>query len=195
LACGRIFIFPSTYKASKRQLQQSYLDAMTIVFHFGKPTYFITFTCNSKWREIQESLLPSQEAWERDDLIIRVFMLKMQELIDELYDRHILHRILAFVYVIEFQKRGLPHAHTLLTVADSDVPKDPETINRVIFAEYPPASDPHLRELVDSYMTHHRCGLQHNPHAVCCNDTGECTRGFPKPYLDHTSFVENKFPL
>jgi hypothetical protein len=195
LDCGKIFILPSTYKTSKRQLQQSYLDAMTIVSHFGKPTYFITFTCNANWREIQESLLPSQQAWERDDLIIRVFMLKLQELIDDLYDRHILGRVLAFVYVIEFQKRGLPHAHILLTVADSDVPKDPETINKVISAEYPPSTDPHLRVLVDTYMTHHRCGLQHNPHAPCCNEAGECTRGFPKPFQDHTSFVENKFPL
>jgi hypothetical protein len=44
-------------------------------------------------------------------------------------------------------------------------------------------------------VTHHRCGLRHNRHAVCCSDSGECTRGFPKPYQDRTFFVENKFPL
>jgi hypothetical protein len=106
------------------------LDTLTTIPHFRKPAYITPFTCNVEQREIQE-------VWERDDLITNILMPKMQELIDDLYERQILERVLAFVYVIEFQKRGLPHAHILLTVADSDVPKDPETINRVISAEYP----------------------------------------------------------
>jgi len=37
---------------------QNYQDAMAIVNKFGKPNLFITMTCNPKWHEIEENLLP-----------------------------------------------------------------------------------------------------------------------------------------
>ena len=45
--------------------------------------------------------------------------------------------VIAYTYVIEFQKRGLPHMHLLLIVEDQDKPRTPEQIDAVISAEAP----------------------------------------------------------
>ena len=56
---------------------QDFLDAMAIVSKYGKPSYFVTFTCNPTWREITENLGVGQTASDRPDLIARIFELKV----------------------------------------------------------------------------------------------------------------------
>ena len=51
---------------------QIYQDAMAIVRKKGKSDLFITFTCNTKWLEILEGLLPRQTAQDQSDLKTRV---------------------------------------------------------------------------------------------------------------------------
>lgn len=53
---GHICILPSSFQGSPRAMQQNYQDAMAIVGKYGKPDLFITFTCNPKWREVQDNL-------------------------------------------------------------------------------------------------------------------------------------------
>jgi hypothetical protein len=48
------------------------------------------------------------------DLVARVFRAKLEELRRRLLYKDILGKVKAYVYVVEFQKRGLPHAHWLL---------------------------------------------------------------------------------
>jgi len=43
---GTYVVLPSTFIGSPRHLQQCYQDAMAIVRHHGKPSLFITMTCN-----------------------------------------------------------------------------------------------------------------------------------------------------
>ena len=50
---------------------------MGIVCHFGKPDLFITFTCNSQWKEITDELLEHQTPADHPDLVARVFKLKL----------------------------------------------------------------------------------------------------------------------
>ena len=87
---------------------------MTVVSRYGKPDFFLTMTCNPKWREIQECLAPGQVAVDRPDVVARVFKLKVDELRNDLFKRNVLGRVLAYIFVVEFQKRGLPHIHMLL---------------------------------------------------------------------------------
>ena len=68
-------------------------------------------TANPKWPEIQENLLPHQNASDRPDIVSCIFTLKLKEFLDDLLERHVLGHVTAFVYTIEFQKRGLPHIH------------------------------------------------------------------------------------
>ena len=87
---------------------------MSIVTKYGKPELFITFTCKPQWKEITSALLLDQKASDRTDLIVRVCRLKLRELVRDLINCHVLGRLLGYVNTIEFQKRGLPHAHIYL---------------------------------------------------------------------------------
>ena len=69
LNAGNVVVLPSTFSGSPRAMHQLYLDTMAIVAKFGKLDAFLTFTCNPKWREITENLLPGQHAHERPDLV------------------------------------------------------------------------------------------------------------------------------
>ena len=57
-AVGRRVVLPSSFTGGPRYMCQLYQDAMAIVRKKGKPDLFITFTCNPKWPEIAEGLLP-----------------------------------------------------------------------------------------------------------------------------------------
>ncbi|XP_043464096.1 uncharacterized protein LOC122499686 [Leptopilina heterotoma] len=65
---GKMIVLPSTFIGSPRYMMQNYQDSMAIVRKFGKPDLFITMTCNPKWREIIENLLPDQVASDRPDI-------------------------------------------------------------------------------------------------------------------------------
>jgi len=50
-----------------------------------KPSFFITMTCNPKWDEITRSLNTGEMPRDRPDLLARVFKLKLDALLKELY--------------------------------------------------------------------------------------------------------------
>ena len=58
----RIEILHSSFTGGPRYQHQLYQDAMGIVHCFGKPDFFVTFTCNPRWQEITDALLPRQTA-------------------------------------------------------------------------------------------------------------------------------------
>jgi hypothetical protein len=89
-------------------------DAMAICRSFGLPSYFITFTCNPNWPEIQAELIPGQITADRPYLVTRVFRMKLSVLMKDLMKDEVFGPTVAQIHVIEFQKRGLPHAHILI---------------------------------------------------------------------------------
>jgi hypothetical protein len=74
---------------------------MAIVRYFGKPTFFITFTANPRWPEIDGNLFPGQQLTDRPDLIARVFRLKVQELLIDLKNG-LFGSYAGHVYTIEY---------------------------------------------------------------------------------------------
>jgi len=105
-------------------------------------------TCNPNWDEIQQSLLPGQQAWQRPDLVARVFEQKLKRLLKEIIFRQRFGRVVAYICVIEFQKRGLPHAHILLILAPVCKPKTADDFNKFTCAEIPTKDNAVLREKV-----------------------------------------------
>ena len=191
---GRIVILPSSFEGSQRNMYQKYQDAMTIVTKHGKPDIFLTMTANPKWPEIQENLLPHQNASDRPDIVSRVFNLKLKELLDDLLERHVLGHVTAFVYTIEFQKRGLPHAHLILFLADANKPRTTQDIDRLVSAEIPdPQVQPGFHDTVKRHMMHGPCG-DLDPDCVCM-ENGECKTHSPKPLQQHTEVSVNGYPL
>lgn len=68
-----------------------------------------------------------------------------------------LGRLNAHLLVVEFQKRGLPHAHILLIMKDQDKPRlnDVANIDNIVSAELPDAeTKPHMFEMVSKHMMH-----------------------------------------
>ncbi|CAH1415436.1 unnamed protein product [Lactuca virosa] len=53
---GQRVILPSSFTGGARYMMQNYLDAMSLCKWFGYPDFFITFTCNPKWPEVQRFL-------------------------------------------------------------------------------------------------------------------------------------------
>uniref|UniRef100_A0A8R7V1R5 Helitron helicase-like domain-containing protein n=1 Tax=Triticum urartu TaxID=4572 RepID=A0A8R7V1R5_TRIUA len=80
----------------------------------GAPDVFTTFTCNPKWPEITAALEPGQTPPDRADVIVRVYHMKLAEYLDEIKSGRAFGPIKAVMYTVEFQKRGLPHAHILV---------------------------------------------------------------------------------
>ena len=87
---------------------------MAIVREYHKPDFFITMTFNPKWPKIISGLKKGQTAQDRPDLVARVFKQKKDQLMQDLKSGHIFGKVVAHMNVIEFQKRGLPHAHIFL---------------------------------------------------------------------------------
>jgi len=115
-AVGSVYVLPYSFIGSPRAMKQSYQDAMTICGKHGKPTFFLTFTCNPNWKEIADNIPSYQTASDRPDIVARVFNQKKNELVNGIEKRQVLGYATARIHVIEFQKRGLPHCHMLIWI-------------------------------------------------------------------------------
>nr|XP_029713639.1 uncharacterized protein LOC115257822 [Aedes albopictus] len=166
VAAGVPVILPSSFEGSPRNMHERCSDAMSLFAKFGAPDLFITFTANPNWAEIVDNLRPGETASDRPDLVVRVFKIKLAALMDDLWKNNKLGRSKAYVYSIEFQKRGLPHAHILITLQAEDKFTTAERIDAFVSAEIPPTTQPSLREIVLRFMMHGPCGPS-NPRAVC----------------------------
>ena len=123
-------------------MNSRYQDAMAIVRVKGKPDLFVTFTCNPKWLEIVEELLPGQQAEDRPDIAARVFKMKLDELIKDIDQRKIFGKVAAQIHVVEFQKRGLPHVHIFLILEEKIV-----NVDQVEAPKHTHVSEPGIRLL------------------------------------------------
>ena len=83
---GSRFVVPASFTGGRRYYVMNYQDAMAICRVYGPPDLFVTFTCNTKWREIAGALRyePGQLPCDRSDLIVRVFHMKVDEFIDDI---------------------------------------------------------------------------------------------------------------
>lgn len=192
---GRRIVLPSTFVGGPRYMIQNYQDAMAICGWIGYPDLFITFTCNHKWPKVLEflrmhNLIPE----DRPDLSCRIFKLKFDHLIKEIKKGEIFGEVRSIIYTIEFQKRGLPHAHILVFLKPKFRPLQPKDIYKIISAEIPDqAKDPRIFEIVASLMIHGPCGPQNN--SSSCMSHGRCTKHFPKKYVDSTIIDPDGYPV
>ncbi|XP_021968097.1 uncharacterized protein LOC110863154 [Folsomia candida] len=191
---GKQIILPSSFQGSPRNMRQHYQDAMAIVQKLGTPDLFITMTCNPKWEEITENLRPNERPENRPDLVARVFKAKLSALLEDLIKKDVLGHVLAKVHVIEFQKRGLPHAHMLIILRAEDKPRTPALIDKVVSAEIPnKETHPRLFDVVTKNMIHGPCD-QVDSRSPCLV-LGKCSKGFPTQFQEETLANRNGYPL
>jgi hypothetical protein len=160
----------------------------------------------------------------RPDISCRVFQLKLDEMMDDFRKGNFFGRVIAsklkwllffslideyyrylfimlltvcyFVgmYTIEFQKRGLPHAHILLWLDSRDKLHSSDAINSVICAELPDKDlFPKLYSTVSNFMIHGPCGHAF-PKSPCMKDR-KCSKFYPKKFVACTSFDPSGYPV
>jgi hypothetical protein len=98
-----------------------------------------------------------------------VFRAKLEELRRRLLYNDILGKVKAYVYVVEFQKRGLSHAHRLLIMQRKFKITCPEQYDMIISAELPNKEYPELYKMVTKHMMHGPCGAL-KPSCPCTKD-------------------------
>ena len=192
---GRVYL-SSEFLGSPRHQQKLVADALAIVKRYGKPTYFITMSCNPKWTEITSQLLPGQTAADRPDITVRVFKGKLADLFKIILKALKCKKFVYRIHVIEFQKRGLPHAHIAIKVDNE--PKTSEEIDAVISARMPD-NNSKLRKIIESLYVHscrpercHKKQKQEKTYRIPV-----CDQGYPhalcqKTFIDEAGFVHYK---
>ncbi|GBN45528.1 hypothetical protein AVEN_18971-1 [Araneus ventricosus] len=184
----------SELNGSPHNMQQNYQDAMAMVRKFGKPDLFLTCTCNPSWFEVLNCMEGVQRPEDRPDIIIRVFNMKLKELLEGICKHGIFGTVLTYIYVIEFQKRDLLHAHILLTLDSESKIRTKDDIDKIVSAELPdPCTDLRLFQIVTKCMVHGPCGTI-NINSPCMRD-GQCCKSFPKQFKDDTEENVNGYPI
>ena len=111
---GKPIVLPSTFAGSSRHMSQEYMDAITIVNKTGPNglDIFLTITANQQWEEVISSLPRNehgtllQQPVDRPDIVARVFKLKLDALLEDLFEKKILGEVAGYAWTIEYQKRG-----------------------------------------------------------------------------------------
>ncbi|CAN1831054.1 ATP-dependent DNA helicase PIF1 [Linum perenne] len=163
-------------------MMQLYQDAISICQFHGNPDLFITFTCNAQWPELVNAFKDIVDSRSEDKpmLVARVFK------------EHYLICTFTGMHTVEFQKRGLPHAHIVLWLAQADKPTTATKVDKIISAELPdPELDPVGYVAVTKFMIHGPCGHDH-PSSPCMKE-GHCSKFFPKSYATETTFDDNGY--
>jgi len=183
---------------------------------YGKCSLFITVTCNPHWAEIKAALLPGQKWEDRADLVNRGFRAKLMEVVADMRAGTFFKdkngkpwKAKYIMYVIEFQKRGKPHAHIVIRLAgtEEDMPKTAAVVDTLINARLPvvdkdcvcapcsagdKASCLQQRKLnaVKKHMMH-KCAV-----GVCMAKEGPrvCRRGYPKAPCAETTYDDGGYP-
>ena len=191
---GQRIILPSTFSGSTRNMIQHCQDALAINRHYKGADLFLTMTANPNWPEIKENLLPGQTPSDRPDLISHVFHAKVKELLKDIHTNGFLGKTVAYVWTIEFQKRGLPHIHMIIFFAPEAKLLTPDAVDSLLSAEFPDEeTQPQLFELVKSLMVHTPCGNEHNNPNSPCIENGKCGKNFPKPFQDQTIVTTDSY--
>nr|GEW89449.1 DNA helicase [Tanacetum cinerariifolium] len=161
---GRI-ILPMSFTCGPRYMYAHYLDALAVFWKLGNLQFFITFTCNVNWLEIKRfmSEYPHLTASDRVDVVCRVFEQKIHALIAFLKEERIFGDVTGVLYTVKFQKRGLPHCHTLLWVDSASRIRIAKDVDQFISADL----------------------------KASCMKGDKCSKKFPKKFNDKTFFDEN----
>jgi ATP-dependent DNA helicase PIF1 len=161
---------------------QLFQDGMAIVRKHGKPHLFITMTCNPEWPEIvAEVKATGGQVGDRQDVVARVFRLKFKALEQELYNIGI-GRSVAHLRVVEFQKRGLPHAHILLILHVDNCPRSPDDWHKFVQAELTDEkAHPKLFKIVSKNNMHGPCKKR-----PCGREmvNGKCIKKYSKDFCE-----------
>ncbi|XP_022024158.1 uncharacterized protein LOC110924464 [Helianthus annuus] len=165
-SCGKPILLPSSFTGSSRYMIQKYLDAMAICKSVGYPDLFITVTCNPNWSEIYRCLHDKAlNAEDRPNIISRLFKCKLDHLIKDFKKHKFFGDIqaghcskISVMYTVEFQKRGLPHAHICsIKYLIKYINKGPDRVTASVFQANSTKNDTEQNVAVDEIKAYLDC--------------------------------------
>ena len=195
---GKRIILPASYYGSARHMHQQLQDSMCYVRKFGKPDLFLTMTMNPSSSELLIELPTGVKPSDRPDYLARIFKQKLIFLLKLVTKDMVLGEVIAYQYVIEFQKRGLPHVHLLCFLKDSSKPRTSEQIDKIISAQLPnELTQFELYQTIKKCNIHGPCGIQ-NIDSPCMEKGNDgikrCSKNFPKNLQDKTTNNKKGYP-
>ena len=113
---------------------------MAIVGEYVKPHLFITNTMTINCKEVKDQLRPGETPYDRPDILIRVFRMRNDVMLDGIIKEQIFGKVIVYMSVVEFQKRGAPHSHSLIWF--KKVEMTVKNIDNIISAEILPENSP-----------------------------------------------------
>ncbi|PLW26213.1 hypothetical protein PCASD_26028 [Puccinia coronata f. sp. avenae] len=186
---GKRVILPATFVGSPRCMSQLYHDAMAICRKYRTPSLFITMTANPNWPEVKAVIPEGEKAVDHPMELVRIFRQKVKALMFQIVQMELLGRVLSYVSTIEFQKRGLPHLHLMVTLDPRDRPSTPEEVNLLVLAEIPDKEQElELYASTTEQMLHGPCKGR------AFWREGGCNIGFPKPFTPRTVIIDGAYP-
>jgi len=155
---GRV-VLPKGFTNSPRLLRALIDDGLAVVSHLGKPNLFITITTNTNWPEFQRERIRARQRGhthynptEDPVFVTRVFHARFFKILAWLKSYKVIGKTIYLMWGVDFQKRGLPHAHIAMkTVRDVTLPA---AVDDVVSTELPPESDPEPRARVLEFIMH-----------------------------------------
>ena len=127
-------------------------------------------------------------------MVARVFKAKLEDLKNLIFKKKFFGEVAAHVHVIEFQKRGLPHAHFLIILKSNYKINNPDQYDKIISAEIPDKDKyPVLHDLVIKHMMHGPCGVLNDRNS--CMQNGECKYHYPREFSESTSQEKDSYPI
>jgi hypothetical protein len=162
--CDDTKYLPKSFFGGSTFMKEKKENALTVVKNLGNPLLFITLTTNAQWDEFKRVLMPGQTAYDSPVWTARIFTAKLSAFIGRLRNGSLFYncrrgRKFAFslrggpglqgydIHVVEFQKRGMPHAHICFRpwngseyearMADGDF----QFVDEIVTAECPDSID------------------------------------------------------
>ena len=182
---GKRCSIPASVRGSPAYRREKVDMGMAHVYRYGSPTLFLTITANPYWREIVDNLEIGHSWYDDPFLVNLVFYEKLNRLISDIKaGKYFGGRKAVYVqYSIEFQKRGIPHAHVLIRL-EGEQPAQPSDVDELVSVHLPArcAADCgacracKLHDAVSKHMWH-RC---YKDRCFAKKDSpDQCKYGFP----------------
>jgi len=191
-----------SFHGSRRHLLSLAQNALCLVSEYGRPTLFITLTCNPYWPEIKSMLIEGQTAYDRADVTCKVFHAKVDIFMHNLRLGKYFgpdHKIIYEIRVIEYQQRGLPHVHIVVQLSNIPHYNTERSmltcwIDQNINATLPQISESssdrmkNIHHLIKTHMIH-KC---FKGEGGCLNEkTGVCERGFSSNAIQESTTLDD----
>ena len=182
---------------SRRYLKKKAMNGLAVAAEYGKSTVFLTVTTNLNWKELRDALPPGQTAYDNPLITNRIFKKKLDALIFNLrHGKYFGGRETEYdIRSIEYQHRGLPHAHLVIRLKNAEFDSAADEI-AFIDAHFSTqlvdaTVDPEGHKLVRKFMVHHHSTGVNG----CRNRDGYgCNKGFLKTKICETSLDAKGYP-